>query len=173
MNFAARRHHRQPAACVLELAHVPGPVECLEAARHLGLQRLGLDRDLVRGPLEIVREQQRDVVAAFPQRGRVHPDDVEAMEEVLPECPVANPRFEVLMRRRDDPHVDVNRHMAPDAIELAIGEHPEQARLEIGRHVSDLVEEQRAAVGLLETAETSGLGAGEGAALVTEQLRFE
>ena len=59
------------------------------------------------------------------------------------------------------------------AIELAVGEHPEQARLELGRHVSNLVEEQRAAVGLLETAEAPGLGAGECAAFVAEQLGFQ
>ena len=95
------------------------------------------------------------------------------MEQILPERPAANPRFEVLVRRRDDPHVDLNRHVAADPIELAVGEHPEQARLELGRHVSDLVEEQRAAVGLLETAEAAGLGTGEGPAFVTEQLRLQ
>ena len=40
--------------------------------------------------------------------------------------------------------------MAADAVELAVGEHAQQARLQVGRHVADLVEEQRAALGLLE-----------------------
>ena len=105
--------------------------------------------------------------------GGMHPDDVEAMEEVLPERAGAYARFEVLVRRRDDAHVDPNRHVAADPIELAVGQHAEQTRLELGRHVPDLVEEQRAAVGLLEPAETPGLGAGEGAALVTEELGLE
>ena len=42
-----------------------------------------------------------------------------------------------------------------------------------GAHVADFVEEQRAAVGLLEPADALLVGAGEGALLVSEQLRFE
>jgi hypothetical protein len=42
--------------------------------------------------------------------------------------------------------------VAADAVELALRQHAQQARLQIGRHVADLVEEQRAAVGLLEAA---------------------
>ena len=42
-----------------------------------------------------------------------------------------------------------------------------------GAHVADFVEEQRAAVGLLEAADALLVGAGEGALLVAEQLRLE
>ena len=41
------------------------------------------------------------------------------------------------------------------------------------RQVADLVEEQRAAVGQLEAPAALAVGAGEGAALVAEQLRLE
>jgi hypothetical protein len=40
-------------------------------------------------------------------------------------------------------------------------------------HLADLVEQERAAVGLFELAQSAGDGAGEGALLVAEQLRFE
>jgi hypothetical protein len=43
--------------------------------------------------------------------------------------------------------------------------------LEAGGHVGDLVEEQRAAVGLFEFARAGVLGAGERAALVAEEFR--
>ena len=42
-----------------------------------------------------------------------------------------------------------------------------------GRQLADLVEEQRAAVGQLELALLGGLGVGEGARLVAEQLRLD
>ena len=42
-----------------------------------------------------------------------------------------------------------------------------------GAHVADFVEEQRAAVGLLEPADALLVGARERALLVSEQLRFE
>ena len=64
----------------------------------------------------------------------------------------------------------LHRAVAADAVELAVGQHAQQARLQVERHVADLVEEQRAAVGLLEAAAPRRLRAGEGAALVAEQL---
>ena len=46
-------------------------------------------------------------------------------------------------------------------------------RLGVGAHVADFVEEQRAAVGLLEAADALLVGAGERPLLVAEQLRLE
>ena len=60
--------------------------------------------------------------------------------------------FEILVRRCDHAHIDAHRHLAADAIELAFGQHAQQSRLQLRRHVADFVEEQRAAVGLLEAA---------------------
>ena len=56
------------------------------------------------------------------------------------------------MRGGDHAHVGLDRLVAADAIELAVGQHAQQARLQLERHVADLVEEQRAALGLLEAA---------------------
>src|SRR4029077_904703 len=49
----------------------------------------------------------------------------------------------------------------------------QEARLQLGRHVADLVEEQRAALGLLEAPAPQRLRARERAALVAEQLGLE
>ena len=65
------------------------------------------------------------------------------------------------MRRCDDAHVGLDRRVAADAIEVAVGEHTQQARLQFRRHVADLVEEERAAFGLLEAAATLGLRTGK------------
>ncbi len=62
--------------------------------------------------------------------------------------------------------------MAADPVELAIGQHAQQAGLGVGRHVADLIEEQGAAVGLLEAAAALIGRTGEGTFLVTEQLGF-
>ncbi len=63
--------------------------------------------------------------------------------------------------------------MAADAVEVAVRQHAQKSGLKIKWHVPDLVEEQGAVLGLLEAAAPHGLGAGEGAALVAEQLRFQ
>ena len=100
-------------------------------------------------------------------------DHVEAVVEVLAEQALLHPRLEVLVGGGDHAHVRRERRVAADAVELAVGEHAQQARLQVGRHVADLVEEERAAVGLLEAPAAHRLRAGEGAALVAEELALE
>src|SRR3569833_1102469 len=100
-------------------------------------------------------------------------DDVEAMKQVFAEQTGLDALLEVLMRGGDDAYVDLDRSLAADAVELAIGEHAQQTRLALGRHVADFIEKLSAAVRLLETAAARGGGAGEGAALVAEQFRFQ
>src|SRR6185437_11969643 len=52
-------------------------------------------------------------------------------------------------------------------------QHAQQLHLHGGAHVADLIEKQRAAFGDLEAAFAGRDGAGEGALLVTEELRLE
>ena len=110
---------------------------------------------------------------AFAQRRQAQADDVEAMEQVLAEQPLPHALVQVLVRRRDDAHARLQRRMAADPVVLAVRQHAQQPHLQVERHVADLVEEQRAAFGLLETSAALRLRAGERAALVAEQLRFE
>ena len=65
--------------------------------------------------------------------------------------------------------------MVPPAepLDLALLQHAQQLHLDVGRDLADLVEEQRAAVGLREAAVVALDRAGEGALLVAEQLGLE
>ena len=89
---------------------------------------------------------------ALAQARQAQADHVQAVVEVLAERALAHARLEVLVRGGDHAHVRLERLVAADAVELAVGEHAQQARLQVRRHVADLVEEQRAALGLLEAA---------------------
>src|SRR5207248_846353 len=104
------------------------------------------------------------------QAGAADGEDVEAEEQVLAEIPALDLLAEVLVGRRQDTHVDVHHVLAPYARDLAALERAEHLGLGHGVHVADLVEEQRAVVGLLEEPALLLLRAGERAALVTEQL---
>jgi hypothetical protein len=66
-------------------------------------------------------------------------------------------------------------HLAPaaDALHRAFLENTKELHLHVGRHVADLVQKERAAVGILEAAALLADGAGEGALLMAEQFRFE
>ena len=77
------------------------------------------------------------------------------------------------MRGRDQAHVGPDRLVAADALERLLLQQPQHLGLQGQRHVADLVEEQGAAVALLELADAAAVGAGEGALLVAEQLALQ
>ena len=96
---------------------------------------------------------------ARAQRRQLDADDVQAVVEILAEEAALHSLLQILMRRRDDAHVDADRRLAADAVELAFGKDAQEPRLQRRRHVADLIEEQRAAVGLLEAPAALGIGA--------------
>ena len=98
---------------------------------------------------------------------------VEAEQQVLPEPARRDLAVQVGVGRREDADVDPARARGADALELARLEHAQQLGLQAERHVGDLVEEERAAVGELEAPDAVGLGVGEGALHVAEQLALE
>ena len=121
---------------------------------------------------EVVREHE-DVAAALAQRRQLDVDDVEAVVEVLAEAALLHLGGEVAVRRGDDAHVDRDGLVAADALERPLLEHAEELHLHGRRDLADLVEEERAAVGLLEAADAPLVRAGERALLVAEELALE
>ena len=77
------------------------------------------------------------------------------------------------MRRRDHAHVDRDRLRRADGPHFAFLQHAQQLDLQGERHVADLVEEDRPAVGRLEQPLVRLDRAGERAARVPEQLGLE
>ena len=77
------------------------------------------------------------------------------------------------MRGADQADTDRNRCLAADPHDAAFLQRAQQLDLHGQWHVADLIEKQRAAVGLLEHALLGSCGASECAFLVTEQLGFE
>ncbi|SVK48402.1 Uncharacterized protein conserved in bacteria [Acinetobacter baumannii] len=166
-------HHRQPAAGILQLAHVARPGQAGQCGFGFRMQVLGLYAQLLGGDLQEVARQPRDVFPALAQRRQVYADHVQAVEQILAELAFLYPQFQVLVRGGDDAHVDLHRRIAADSVKLAVRQHPQQARLHVERHIADLVEEQRAAVGLFKAPLTDLVRAGEGAFLVAEQLGLD
>ncbi len=123
--------------------------------------------------LEVEPRELPDVLAALAQRWCLDPHDVQAVVQILAEAARGDGLREILVRRGDHPDVDADRRLAADAEEFAFREHAQQPRLKSERHVADLVQEQRAAVRLLEPADPPLGRARERAFLVTEELRLE
>ena len=134
---------------VLELADVAGPGVLDEARHRLGRERLR--RAGAPGEAgEEVRGEERDVLAALAQRRDPDRHHGEPVVEVLAEAALGDRAAQVLVRRRDDPHVDLDRRRLADPPDLALLERAQELRLEPRARLADLVDEERAAVGLLE-----------------------
>jgi hypothetical protein len=103
----------------------------------------------------------------------VNADDVQAVEQVFAELAKLHPVLQVLIGRGDDTYIGFHLIVSADAVELAILQHAQQARLQRRRHVTDFIEEQRAAIGLLEPSLALQRGPGESALFVAEELGFE
>src|SRR5690554_3230575 len=172
VDFAAAGHYGQPAAGVFQLAHVAGPGQGGQVFFGVWPQDFRFYRQLLGGPLQEVLHQFRDVFPAFGQFGQVYADYVQTVEQILPEAAGLHQFFQVLVRGGDDAHIHLDGGGAAYPVKLAVGQYPQQSGLGVGGHVADFVQEQSAAVGLLEPALAGGRSAGEGTFFVAEQFRF-
>jgi len=89
-------------------------------------------------------------VAPLAQRRQHQVGAGQPAAQVVAEAALAHPCQQVGMRGGNHAHADTDRLRRADRQQLALGQHAQQPRLQRQRHVADLVEEQRAAVGLLD-----------------------
>jgi hypothetical protein len=145
-------------------------VNCDSALQAVG-ERLGRLRP---GRVNFLRKYwTRRGRSPVAQRRDVDVEDVEPVVEVLAKAPVADPFLEIAVGGRDDPDVDPQRFVGSQRLDGPLLEHPQQLGLRGQRHLRHLVEQQRPAVGRPEPPLAPPDRAGEGAALVAEQLRLQ
>ena len=105
--------------------------------------------------------------------GSLDGEDVQPVIEVFAEAALGHLLGQIAVGGRDDAHVDLDRALGADRIDLALLQRAQQLDLHVERQLADLVQEQGAAVGLLELAQVLVGGAGEAALFVAEQDRFD
>ena len=120
-----------------------------------------------------VVDQQRDVLAPLAQGRQAQPDDVQSIEEILAESALLHFGLQVTVGRGHDAHVDLALHHAPHRLDLAFLQHAQQFYLHGHRQLGHFIEQEGSRVGGLEQALLVGVGAGEGAPHMPEQLGFE
>ena len=158
---------------VFELADVARPVVGGEQRQRLGGEAADALALLDAEPGEKAHGEIGHVAGARPQRRNGDREDVEAIEQVLAEPARLHEFDQVLVGRRDQADVDLDRPARADRIDLALLQRAQQLDLRLERQFADLVEEQRAAVGFGELADVLVGRAGEGALLVAEQDGFD
>jgi hypothetical protein len=154
----------------LQLPHVALPL-----VRHAGSQRIagqGLHRapEAHRRVPEEPVDQRGNVLAPLDERGNGERDHAQPVVQILAEAPGAHRGLQVLVGGGEHAHVDPDRLVAADALDLPLLERAQQLRLRLERHVATFVEKQRAAVGGFELAFAARDRARERTLLVPEQL---
>ena len=158
VGVAAGEDH-QPLDVVAQLADVARPVVRLQH-RHgvvadLALRQAGRLRNLLH---EIV-DEIGNVLAPLGQRRHADRHHRQPVIEVLAEAAGGDLGLDVAAGRGDDAHVDRDLGGAADALEGLVDQHAQDLVLRLARHVGDFVDEQRAAMRLLERADLALLRA--------------
>src|SRR5664280_3045060 len=158
---------------VFQLAHIARPAVDVERAARFRRQRAHLQAVGLGIFLDEILRQFGDVGRALAQRRDFQVHHVEAEPEVLAEFALAHGVGEVAVGSGDDADIDRHRLAAADAVDQALLDRAQQLRLQAHVHLGDFVQQQRAAIGLLELADAAAERAGEGAFLVAEQLGLQ
>jgi len=72
------------------------------------------------------------------------------MKQVPPKCILLHEVFQIAMCGHDNPNIYTDRLVATDALDFTFLQHTKQFRLHRDGHVTNLVQEQCAAVSLFE-----------------------
>ncbi|OPZ58915.1 MAG: hypothetical protein BWY87_01241 [Deltaproteobacteria bacterium ADurb.Bin510] len=158
---------------VLEFAHVARPVVGQQQIDGRGRDAFDALAQFLGVLLDKVVRQQHHVAAALGEFGHVDREDVQTIVEVAPEMALLDALLEVAVGGRDDAHVDLDRTRGAQGLELLFLQHAQQLGLGHLGEFADFIQEDSAAVGLLEAAVTALLGPGEGALLVAEEFGFD
>src|SRR2546426_8141067 len=165
--------HNRTFNHVLELAHVSRPLVGTEMLDRL--RRHGTDL-LPEAPGEARKEkhdQLRDVGTTLAQRRERDRKHVQRAEEVRTGAPRPHRFLEIAIRRGDHPHVYPKRPARPYRFELLLLPHTKKLHPRLQGPLCDLVEEDPAAIGELEAADTALQGTGEGTLHMSEQLALD
>ena len=92
----------------------------------------------------------------------MHTNNIESMIEIFAETVTLNQLFQILVGSGNNSYIYFYRGVTTDSIEFTIGQHSQQASLCFRRHITNLIQKQGSAIGLLK-ASLSALGcAGKG-----------
>jgi hypothetical protein len=155
---------------VAQLSYVARPA--VAAHQPLGVIADPLDARAVLGvelPYEVLREQV-NIALTLPKRRQGDGEDVEPVEQVAAQGPLLDRGERIPVGGGGHPHVEVHFAAPTDPSHGPALEHAQELGLQSQRHLGDLVEEERAAVGQLEAPGARCNGTGESPLFVAEEL---
>ena len=114
-----------------------------------------------------------EIFEAIAQRRQGQRENVDAVEEVTAEFVISDAVFEVAVSGHDDADTDLDGLIATDAFDFTFFEDAKKLGLHGDGHIADLVEEESAALGLLEFSDVASGRAGESTFFVAEEFGLD
>src|SRR5229473_4507593 len=118
-------------------------------------------------------DEEGQVIPSIPQRRQVNREDAQSIKEVFAKSTFFDQLGEVLIAGCQKPNVRMDRFIASQPLKSFFLNQAQHFALGEGREGGHFVQKKRAARALLELPDTLAVGAGEGAALVAEELAFQ
>ena len=116
--------------------------------------------------------QQRNVARPLAQRRQSDFHHAQPEKQILAESPGLDHFLQIFIGRGDQPHIRGQGFVRADPLEGPFAQKTQQLDLDGRVNLADFVQEQRAALGLLETADAPFMGAGERALSRGRTIRF-
>src|SRR5258708_34526916 len=117
--------------------------------------------------------EERNVFRPLFERRELNRYYAETIIKVFAKLSCPNQRTQILIRSRNDPHIDRNESVRAHAPHLLFLQNPKQFHLKAQTGLRNLVQENRAAIGCLKQAAVACIRPGERALLLSEQLAFQ
>src|SRR4051812_13300187 len=171
LDYAHARERQRTGQRLFELADVQRPMVLEEQSGRLGSERhVGtLGSELAQES----RNEQGNVFRTVAQRRQLQGHAAEPGEQVAPERSSPHHLVEVAVRRGHHAQIESLGPRPAHGQYLALLKDPEEGRLRGGRKISDLVQEERSAVGGANQTRVVPIRPGEGALPMTEELGLD
>ena len=98
-----------------------------------------------------VADEEGNVASAISKRWQRNGEHIQPVKEIAAESSLADFVGQIAVRRRHDPHVDIDRARVAKPLDLSFLNDPEKARLQFERQLADLVQEHGAPIGQART----------------------
>jgi hypothetical protein len=105
--------------------------------------------------------ERRNVIGPLSHRRKRYLDDVEAVEKIFAKITGFDLVRKIAIGRGNDPSVEFLRHRRPDWRDLVLLQRAQQSHLKRQRHLTDLVQEKRSALGRSKESLLVGDGSGK------------
>src|SRR5436190_18425405 len=116
--------------------------------------------------------ERGNVFASLAQWRNLDRHYLQTVKQVRAKISVLDFFFQCAMRRANDAHVNRNRFVAPETLNAPLFKGAQKLGLDICAHITDFVEEQRAAVSLFKFSPPTARSTRKCAFFVAKKLRF-